>query len=340
MSVEPNTAPAENAKSWARRTPYTWRTLITIIVLLAFLGYTAPRVGIPTFFANMAELGGSILGLNEDSQVGNGFATFFEDMFPLAISRETPVSRIQGFDADHIPWFARLEERQVTERVIDPTSLEISTEAKTVQMLVEPAGYLFFVIGKLVETLEIAIWATLVATLISIPLAYYSAKNYSPNRWVYHAARSVVAALRSTPELISALVLVLAFGFGPLAGVLALSLHSAGFLGKFFAEDIEGADDQPQAAMRAIGASKLKTLRLAVLPEVLPNYTALTLYILDRNVRMAAVIGLVGGGGIGQELKGRYDLFQYDHVGTILVALFATILLLDQCAARIRRNLI
>ncbi|MEE2877581.1 MAG: phosphonate ABC transporter, permease protein PhnE, partial [Pseudomonadota bacterium] len=82
------------------------------------------------------------------------------------------------------------------------------------------------------------------------------------------------------------------------------------------------------------------TLRLAVLPQVLPSYAALTLYVLDRNVRMATVIGLVGAGGIGQELKGRFDMFQYDRVGTILLVIFVTVLLLDQLAARVRRKLI
>jgi len=102
------------------------------------------------------------------------------------------------------------------------------------------------------------------------------------------------------PELIVALFLVLAYGFGPIAGVLALGLHAAGFLGKFYAEDIENADKKPQEALEAIGAGKLKTLWYGVIPQVLPQYIAYTAYILDRNLRMATVIGLVGAGGIGQ----------------------------------------
>ncbi|MEJ1960792.1 MAG: ABC transporter permease subunit [Gammaproteobacteria bacterium] len=89
---------------------------------------------------------------------------------------------------------------------------------------------------------------------------------------------------------------MLAFGFGPIAGVLALGIHAAGFLGKFYAEDIENADDKPQEALRAIGANKVKTLWTAVIPQVIPQYIAYTLYILDRNVRMATVIGIVGCG--------------------------------------------
>ncbi|WP_255964271.1 PhnE/PtxC family ABC transporter permease, partial [Staphylococcus aureus] len=127
---------------------------------------------------------------------------------------------------------------------------------------------------------------------------------YTFNRATYVTARGIVSLLRAVPELISALFLVLAYGFGPIAGVLALALHACGFLGKFYAEDIETADDKPQEALRAISANKLKIMRFAVLPQVMPQFVAYTLYVLDRNVRMATVVGLVGAGGIGQELKG------------------------------------
>lgn len=157
---------------------------------------------------------------------------------------------------------------------------------------------------------------------------------------VYTAARIVVSFLRAIPEMISALFLVLAYGFGPVAGILALGLHSAGFFGKFYAEDIENADNGPQEALRAIGANRLKVLWYGVLPQVFPQYIAYTLYILDRNVRMATVIGIVGAGGIGQELKGRYEMFNYGHVTTILVVLFVTVFLLDRLSARLRARLI
>jgi phosphonate transport system permease protein len=102
---------------------------------------------------------------------------------------------------------------------------------------------------------------------------------------------------------------------------------------------IEDAADGPQEALRAIGAGRLKVLRYAVLPQVLNQYIAYTLYVLDRNVRMATVVGLVGAGGIGQELKGRYDMYNYSHMGTILLAIFITVFVLDQIAAHLRRRL-
>ena len=93
-------------------------------------------------------------------------------------------------------------------------------------------------------------------------------------------------------------------------------------------------------ALFALGASKLKVLWVSVLPQVFPQYIAYTLYILDRNVRMAAVVGIVGAGGIGLELKGRFEMFHYSHVGTILIVLFATVIILDQLSAQLRKKLL
>src|SRR6202012_393383 len=122
--------------------------------------------------------------------------------------------------------------------------------------------------------------------LIGMPLALASARNLTPHPAVALLARGIVAFFRALPELISALFLVLAYGFGPLPGPLALAIHAAGFLGKFYAADIENADPGPQEALTAIGAGRLKLLRYAILPQVMPQYVAYTLYILDRNVRM------------------------------------------------------
>ncbi len=133
---------------------------------------------------------------------------------------------------------------------------------------------------------------------------------------------------------------MLAFGFGPIAGVLALGLHSAGFFGKFYADDIENADRGPQEALSSLGANNLKVLRYAVLPQVLPQYASYTQYVLERNVRMATVIGVVGAGGIGIELKGRFDMFNFGNVTTILVVLLITVLALEQLTQWARARLI
>ena len=197
-----------------------------------------------------------------------------------------------------------------------------------------------YVLGKMVQSLEISLWGTLMALGFGLPLAYLGTRGYSPNGAAYGLSRTTSSFCRAVPELVSALILTLAFGFGPMAGVVALGFHSAGFFGKFLAEDVENADFAPQEALFAIGANRLKVLRYAVLPQVLPQYVAYTQYIVERNVRMATVIGVVGAGGIGIELKGRYDMFDFGHLSTILVVIFVTVLLLEQVSQRLRRRLI
>lgn len=325
---------------WRLKSPFDARAVFLVIAAFVMLSFSAQRVHLDRMAEQIGELGLATVGLKDSSQIGRGIGSFASDMFPLAITERTPVAMIDGFDPSRLAPFSRVETVQVKESTFDVDTFETRTRVIEKTYLVQPVGYLLFVLGKMLETVEIAAWASLFAILGSLPLAIASARNFSPHPLIYIAARSIVSFLRSIPELISALFLVLAFGFGPVAGILALALHSMGFLAKFYAEDIEAADPKALEAMRATGAGSLTTLRLAVLPQVLPSYTALTLYVLDRNVRMAAVIGLVGAGGIGQELKGRYDMFQYDRVGTILLVIFITVLLLDQLAAHLRQRLI
>jgi phosphonate transport system permease protein len=140
------------------------------------------------------------------------------------------------------------------------------------------------------------------------------------------------------PELIVALFLVLIFGFGPIAGVFALAIHTSGVLGKFFADEIENAPNGPQLALKASGASTFKVLRYAVIPHVLPAAIGFIQYIFERNIRTASVLGIVGAGGIGMELKGRWDLFDYSHVATILLVIFITVVALELISQRLRKH--
>jgi phosphonate transport system permease protein len=328
------------AREWNLPAPYGTKTLLVLIVVGVLLTVSGRHSEIDKMFGMIGEAIGYSVGVNESSQVVRGFKQVGDSMFPPRISEVTEIARIENFDPDNLPIFARIEVQETTTTRVNPVTLELEQTVRSREVLVDPFGYLKHVLWKMLETIEIAIWATIVAILLSIPLAYFSAANYTPSWVLYNGARAVVSFFRSIPELISAMFLVLAFGFGPIAGILALGFHGAGFLGKFYAEDIENADKGPQDALRSIGASKVKTLRMAVLPQVLPQYVAYNMYILDRNVRMATVIGIVGAGGIGQELKGRYDMFDYGHVATILILIFLAVFILDQIASRIRAKLI
>ncbi|ARP95277.1 phosphonate ABC transporter, permease protein PhnE [Bordetella genomosp. 13] len=333
-----NPSTTSNA-AWRIDPPYGPRAVaIAIVALLVFLA-AGHRVEMDRMLSLSADGVLATAGLREQSQVGSGLGKLAHSLFPIQVSERTEVARIENFDRNDLPWLARIETQETREQRLNPDTLRMDTEVVRKEYLVEPLGYVGHVALKMVETLEIALWATLLAVMGSLPLAYFSARNYTPGRAAYVAARGLVSLFRSLPELVTALFLVLAYGFGPIAGVLALAIHTMGFLGKFYAEDIETADPKPQEALRAIGAGKLRVLAYAVGPQVMPQFIAYTLYVLDRNMRMATVVGLVGAGGIGQELKGRYDMYQYGHVGTILMAIFIAVFVLDQLAARLRRRI-
>lgn len=338
MKINSNLDAPSTIRSWQFPPVLDARTIAIIFFTFLVLVQSGRSVEVSRMLELTTDAVMAWVGMDVDSQVARGVHKIGISLFPLQFEESTETNRIEGFRRDDIPWLSHIEIIESQSQRLNPETLQLEGTLQTTEVLVHPYGYLWRIISKLVETLEIAIWGTFIAVIISAPLAFFSAANLAPHKFVYMTARAVVSLLRAVPELISALFLVMAYGFGPIAGVLALALHSAGFLGKFYAEDIENADIKSQEALRAIGANKLKILRYAILPEVFPQYIAYTLYVLDRNVRMATVIGIVGAGGIGQELKGRFDMFNYQHVGTILIAIFIMVFVIDQLAARLRQR--
>lgn len=310
---------------------------IALLAALLLLWYTGQRVEIGRMLALSGEAVLAQAGLADRSQVADGLGSTLAELVPIQLSSRREVSRIEGFDPAHLPPFAHIETTRTRVSELNPETLRREERTIRTAWLVEPFGYVLHVAAKMLETLEIALWGSIIAILIGLPLALLGARNITPHPAVRAGSRAASGFLRAMPELIAALFLVIAFGFGPIAGVLALGLHSAGFLGKFYADDIEDADPRPQQALAAMGAGRLTIWGSAILPQVLPQHIACTLYTFDRNVRMGAVIGLVGAGGIGQELKGRFDMYEYGHVGTILIAIFLVILTLDLVASRARQ---
>lgn len=329
---------AAQLPQWRFPRPYDARTLAAALLVLLVLGVTGARLEMDRMVGETGRAVLAAVGAPVESQVARGLSSAGRQFYPLQLSERTEIGRIADFDPARLPPFARLVTIEAEIQIMDPATLQPRTVRERTTYLVQPFGYAAHVALKLVETLEIALWGAVLAVALGLPLGLAGARNLSPHPALRAAARGLVSLLRAIPELISALLLVLAYGFGPIAGVLALALHAAGFLGKFFAEEIENADPKPQEALQAIGANRLKVFRYAILPQVAPQYVAYILYILDRNVRMATVIGLVGAGGVGQELKGRYDMYDYGHVGTILLAIFLLVVALDVASARLRRH--
>ena len=189
------------------------------------------------------------------------------------------------------------------------------------------------------ETIEIAFLGTFIAIVLSIPLGLFSARNLAPNYFIYIVCKTIVIFFRAIPEFIIAMILVIAIGFGAMPGVLALGLHTMGFLAKFYAEDIEHINKGPIDALKSSGATKSQIISFGVIPQILPSFVANNLYILDRNVRMATMLGIVGAGGIGYELQSSFRMFEYQRVSAIIILIFVTIFIIDHLSAFIRSKI-
>jgi len=194
-------------------------------------------------------------------------------------------------------------------------------------------------IKPLWDTLAMSIAGTALAVVLSLPLALMAAPNTTPHPVIYRLVRTLMAAMRSVPEIIFGIIFVAAVGFGALPGVLALALHSTGMVAKFYAETIEHVDPKPIEAARASGASLGQIITHAVLPQVLPQLADITIYRWEYHVRASAVLGIVGAGGIGFELMAALRLIKYDEVSAILLTILACVVLVDSTGAALRRKL-
>ena len=172
----------------------------------------------------------------------------------------------------------------------------------------------------MVESVQIAIAATIVGAVFSIPIGIAAAANLSP-RPLYLAARGLIVVGRTFHEVIIAIFFVKLFGFGPVAGLLTLAFSSAIFLGKMLAEDIENMKPGPVEAVRATGASFGQVVAHAVAPQVLVKTLGVFIYRLDANLRHSTVIGIVGAGGIGGSLSAAFSRYDYDFASAILLVI-------------------
>ena len=192
----------------------------------------------------------------------------------------------------------------------------------------------------LFETSQMAALATLLGTCGAIVLCFPAAANLAPNRATYVVFRRVLELFRCVPDLVYALILVWTFGVGPLAGILAIALHTVGALGKLFAEAAENADMCPWEGLRSVGANWIGCVRYAIFPQVLPNFLSYVLLRFEINVRGATVIGFVGAGGIGQELYSVISFNYYQEIGAIVVLIVLAVSAIDLVSERLRTRAI
>jgi len=192
----------------------------------------------------------------------------------------------------------------------------------------------------LLETVFMGFVGTALGGLGALLLCFAASRNLVSNTWIYLGARRVLEFFRTVPELIFALIFVFAFGLGPFAGVLAIAVHTVGALGKLFAEVNENVDERPIEGVRAAGGNWPMIMRLAVVPQALPNYASYFLLRFEINVRGASALGIVGAGGIGQELYVAIRQFEYPDISAILLLLIAVTAVIDIACEAIRHRLI
>ncbi len=182
----------------------------------------------------------------------------------------------------------------------------------------------------------IALAGTALAVLVAMPLGFLAASNVTPG-WLSHTVKWILGLIRSIPLIVVAIVLVTAVGLGPFPGALAIAFHSVGMLAKFFAEEYETAEEGILQAVRGTGANWSQTLRYGLVPQSVPQIVAFIVYRLEMNFRDAAVLGLVGAGGIGYYIQLYVRGFQYEKVAVLLLTIIAVVTALDQLTYWVRR---
>lgn len=206
------------------------------------------------------------------------------------------------------------------------------------------------------ETFAMSFLGTILAVVIAFGLVFFSSRNlmftglmFEMERrrpWIralrtalYLSAKAVLNLLRTVPHLVWALILVFAVGLGPFPGMLALGIHTGGVLGRLFGEVMENVETQPIEALQATGASRLQILCYGILPQVLPEFVAYTLYRWEVNIREAIILGYVGAGGLGQQIQIAISLFLEHRLLTLIIAIYLIVVVVDTLSAYLRRRL-
>jgi phosphonate transport system permease protein len=193
---------------------------------------------------------------------------------------------------------------------------------------------------SLLNTLLMAYLATVLGTLIGGALSFLAARNLAPNYLTYWLVRRALEIARTVPDIVWALMFVMAFGIGPLPGVLAITVHTIGAQGKLFAEVNENISPLPPDGIRSAGGDWLHEIRFGVIPQVMPNYMSYAFWRIELNVRSATIVGFVGAGGIGHDLFTSIQLLYFADAGAILLIVVVTVMLIDMLSERFRHSAI
>jgi phosphonate transport system permease protein len=192
----------------------------------------------------------------------------------------------------------------------------------------------------MLETFSMAVLASVAGCGLALPISFLVSRVTAPGAVVLSIGRAILSVVRAIPDILYALIFVAAVGVGPLPGIMALLLFNIGVTVKLLSETVDGVDPGPIEAGRASGATRIQTTRWAVLPQVLPNYVAYSLYVFELNIRASTVLGIVGAGGIGRMLYREYGFFHWSNVSVIIVELFVFVFFIELVSIWLRRRLV
>jgi len=190
-------------------------------------------------------------------------------------------------------------------------------------------------LSSMFETLQMAFIGTAVGVAIALPLSMFAARNLN-SKWVYAPVRAILAAVRTFPSILWAILFVIMVGLGPFAGILAIIMYTIGFVAKLQYESIETVDAEPMDAVSSIGVSKWQLIRYVVLPESAPHLLSQILYMFEYNVRQSSILGLVGAGGIGFYIINYIKFFEYGKAAVFMLVVLAVVLVIDWVSVKIR----
>lgn len=202
-------------------------------------------------------------------------------------------------------------------------------------------GFLIKYLPSLIETINIAAAATLIGAMIGLLMSLLVTRGLAPTPWLVGPLRRILDVLRAVPEIVIALVLIFMLGGGPVPAMIAIALHTVGALGKLFSEVNENASLKPVEGLASVGANWTQRMWLGVIPQVAPNYLSYALLRFEINIRASAILGFVGAGGIGYDLRNTmsWGVGKYDEAAAIFLLLFLTIVAVDQLSSLLRDRL-